>query len=114
MQKQWDTPTHVRGTRLQPSTVSGASTRLQPESTDCTILHTILHVKGKVTTSEVQQPQDCAVSRLGANEQSEHIQPVWIAQSQSSKKHQVDVEIDTGTGCNVMPLYKVQELFGQE
>ena len=44
-----------------------------------------------------------AVSRLGANEQSEHIQPVWIAQSQSSKKHQVDVEIDTGAGCNVIP-----------
>ena len=54
------------------------------------------------------------VSRLGANEQNEHIQPAWIAQSQSSKKHQMDVENDTGAGCNVMPLYKVQELFGQE
>ena len=54
------------------------------------------------------------VSRLGANEQSEHIQPAWIAQSQNSKKHQVDVEIDTGAGCNVMPLYKVHELFGHE
>ena len=46
------------------------------------------------------------VSRLGANEQSEHIQPAWLAQSQNS--HQVDVEIDTGAGYNVMPLYKVQ------
>ena len=55
-----DTPTHVRGTRLQPSTVSGASARLQPESRDCIIFHTVLHVKGRVTTSEVQQPQDCA------------------------------------------------------
>ena len=54
------------------------------------------------------------VSRLGANEQSEHIQPGWIAQSLNSKKHQLDVKIDTGAGCNVMPLYKVQELFGQE
>ena len=54
------------------------------------------------------------VSRLGANEQSEHIQPAWIAQSQNSKKHQLDIKIDTGAGCNVMPLYKVQELFGQE
>ena len=54
------------------------------------------------------------VSRLGANEQSEHIQPSWIAQSQNSKKHQLDIRIDTGVGCNVMPLYKVQELFGQE
>ena len=54
------------------------------------------------------------VSRLGAKEQSEHIPPAWIAQSQNSEKHQVDVEIDTGAGCNIMPLYKVQELFGQE
>ena len=45
------------------------------------------------------------VSRLGANEQSEHIQPAWLAQSQNSKKHQVDMEIDTGAGCNVMPLH---------
>ena len=54
------------------------------------------------------------VSRLGANEQRKHIQPAWIAQSQNSKKHQVDIEIDAAVGCNVMPLYKVQELFGQE
>ena len=54
------------------------------------------------------------VSRLGANEQSEHIQPAWIAQSQNSKKHQLDIEINTGAGCNVMPLCKVQGLFGQE
>ena len=45
------------------------------------------------------------VSRLGANE---HNQPAWLAQSQNSKKHQVNIEIDTGAGCNVMPLYKLQ------
>ena len=78
------------------------------------VLHTLLHVKGRATSSEVQQPQTVQVSRLGANEQSEHIQLAWIAQSQSYKKHQVDVEIDAGAGCNAMPLYKVQELFGQE
>ena len=58
--------------------------------------------------------QTVQVSRLGASKQSEHILPAWIPQSQNSKKHQVDVEIDTGAGCNVMPLYKVHELFGQE
>ena len=30
------------------------------------------------------------------------------------KKHQLGIKIDTGAGCNVVPLYKVQELFGQE
>ena len=58
--------------------------------------------------------QTVQVSRLDANEKSEHIQPAWIVQSQNSKIHQVDMEIDTGAGCNVMPLYKVNELFGQD
>ena len=48
------------------------------------------------------------VSRLGANEQSEHIQPAWIAQSQNSRKHHMDVEIDTGAGC---PFTKYRNLF---
>ena len=37
-----------------------------------------------------------------------------MTQSKNSKMHQIDVEIDKGVGCNVMPLYKVNELFGQE
>ena len=64
--------------------------------------------------AKCNSPKTVQVSRLGANEQSEHIQPAWLAQSQNSKKHQVNVEIDTGARCNVMPLYKVQELLGQE
>ena len=58
--------------------------------------------------------QNVQVSRLGANEKSEHIRPAWVTQSKNSKMHQIDVEIDTGAGCNVMLLYKVNELFGQE
>ena len=54
------------------------------------------------------------ISRLGSNEKSEHILPAWIVQSPNSKIHQIGMEIDTGAGCNVMPLYKVNELFGQE
>ena len=70
--------------------------------------------KGELPQTTCNSLKTVQVSRLGANEQSEHIQPAWIAQSQNSKKHQLDVEIETGAGCNVMPLYKVQELFGQE
>ena len=64
--------------------------------------------------AECNSPKTVQVFRLGANEQSEHILPAWIAQSQNSEMHQVDIEIDTGAGCNVMPLYKVHELFGQQ
>ena len=70
--------------------------------------------KGELPQTTCNSLKTVQVSRLGANEQSEHIRPAWIAQTQSSKEHQLDIEIDTGAGCNVMPLYKVQELFGQE
>ena len=58
--------------------------------------------------------QTIQVSRLGANEKSEQIQPAWIAESQNYEMHQMNVVIDTGAECNVMLLYKVKELFGQE
>ena len=54
------------------------------------------------------------VFRLGANEKSEQIRPAWIAESQNSEMYQMNVEINIGAGCNVMLLYKVKELFGQE
>ena len=66
--------------------------------------------KGESPQTTCSSLKTVQVSRLGANEQSEHIRLAWIAQSQNSKKHQLDIEIDTGAGCNVMPLYKVQEL----
>ena len=70
--------------------------------------------KGELLQTTCNSLKTVQVSRLGANKQSEHIWPAWIAQSQNSKKHQLDIEIDTGAGCNMMPLYKVQEVFGQE
>ena len=70
--------------------------------------------KGEIPQTTCNSLKTVQVSRLGANKQSEHIWPAWIAQSQNSKKHQQDIEIDTGAECNVMPLYKVQELFGQK
>ena len=70
--------------------------------------------KGELLQTTCNSLKTVQVSRRGANKQSEHICLAWITQSQNSKKHQLDIEIDTGAGYNVMPLYKVQELFGQE
>ena len=65
----------------------------------------------QVNCNSLQTNNTIQVSRLGANEKSEQIRPAWIAESQNSEMHQMNVEIDTGAGCNVMPLYKVKELF---
>ena len=40
--------------------------------------------------------------------------PLWISQSQNSLVQQIDYEVDTGAGCNVLPTYKAGALFGQE
>ena len=52
------TPLHILEAQ-DYNPVSGAFTRLQPESRDCAILHAIFHVQGRATTGKVQQPQDC-------------------------------------------------------
>ena len=117
MQKYWDTPTHDRGPRLYQSTagaVLGDSTKLQPSLETAQYPTPYFMSKGELPQTARNSLKTVQVSRLGANEQTEHIQPACIAQSQNSKKHQLDIEIDTGAGCNVMPLYKVQELFDQE
>ena len=67
--------------------------------------------------TEVRQKASChmlksvPVSRLQAPEPEEHIRPLWVSQHQNSPIHQIDCEVDTGAGCNVLPLYKAKELF---
>ena len=48
------------------------------------------------------------------NRDNEHIRPLWVAQSEDSKIHQTDCKVDTGAGCNIIPVHKAKELFGQE
>ena len=37
-----------------------------------------------------------------------------MLQSIDSAVQQIDWEVDTGTGCNILPLYKAREIFKQE
>ena len=48
------------------------------------------------------------------HKENEHITPLWVAQSEDSKIHQTDCEVDTGAGCNILPVHKAKELFSQE
>ena len=64
--------------------------------------------KEELSRANCNTLQTVQVSRLGSNDKIEHIRPAWIVQSPNSKIHQVDMEIDTGAGCNIMPLYKVK------
>ena len=37
--------------------------------------------------------------------ESEHIRPLWISTTATSQVHKVNVEVDTGADCNVIPVY---------
>ena len=43
---------------------------------------------------------------------SKHIKPLWLSTASGGPIYQVECEIDTGAGCNVMPLYLHKSLFG--
>jgi len=45
---------------------------------------------------------------------SKHIKPLWLSTASEGPIHQVECEIDTGAGCNVMPLYMYKSLFGDK
>ena len=45
------------------------------------------------------------------NRETEHIRPLWVAQSQVS---QTDCEVNTGADCNILPTHRAQQLFSQE
>ena len=62
-------------------------------------------VKCLKTTAKVHHIQD---------KDTEHIRPLWVAQSQGSQILQTDCKVDTGAGCNILPSHRAQQLFGQE
>ena len=41
-----------------------------------------------------------------------HIKPLWLSTASGGPIYEVECEIDTGAGCNVMPLYLHKSLFG--
>jgi len=45
---------------------------------------------------------------------SKHIKPLWFSAASEGPIHQAEGEIDTGVGCNVMPLYMYKSLFGDK
>ena len=71
-----------------------------------------------VTNEQVKAPIKCLKTTTRVHyiqgKDTEHIRPLWVAQSQGSRILQTDCEVDTGAGCNILPVHKAQQLFGQE
>ena len=62
-------------------------------------------IKCLKTTAKVHHIQD---------RDTEHIRPLWVAQSKGAPVLQTNCEVDTGAGCNILPAHKAQQLFGHE
>ena len=58
--------------------------------------------------------QQCILKGSSLSLEDEHIRPLSVAQSRNSKIYQTDCEVDTGAGCNILPVHKAKELFGKE
>ena len=71
-----------------------------------------------VTNDQAKAPVKCLKTTARVhyiqNKDTEHIRPLWVAQSKTSKIQQTECEVDTGAGCNVLPTHKAKQLFGQE
>ena len=46
--------------------------------------------------------------------ESENIRPLWISTAATSQVYKVNVEVDTGADCNVMPVYLFSKIFGSK
>ena len=45
---------------------------------------------------------------------NKHTKPLWLSAANGGIVHQIECEIDSGAGCNVMPLYLLKSLFGDK
>ena len=46
--------------------------------------------------------------------ESGHIRPLWISTTATSQVHKVNVEVDTGADCNVIPVYLFSKIIGSK
>ena len=71
-----------------------------------------------ITNEQVKAPIKCLKTTARVHHiqdrDTEHIRPLWVAQSRGFQVFQTNCEVDTGAGCNILPAHKAQQLFGQE
>ena len=65
------------------------------------------------TSVKMMQTETIEVCQL-SERNSEHIRPAWIYKSKDSEIEQIDCEVDTGAGCNVIGLKQAKKLCKQE
>ena len=65
------------------------------------------------TVVKMMQTETTEVCQL-SERNSEHIRPAWIYKTKDSEIKQIDCEVDTGAGCNVIGLKQAKKFCQQE
>ena len=65
------------------------------------------------TSVKMLQTETVEVCQL-SERKSEHIQLAWISRSKDSLIEQINCEVDTGAGCNVIGHNQAKDFFGQK
>ena len=65
------------------------------------------------TSVKMMQTETIEVCRL-SERNYEHIRPAWISKLKDSEIKQIDCEVNTGAGCNVIGLKQAKKLCKQE
>ena len=84
------------------------------DCTQCKHEYTIPYFQPKTETKSCHILKIVPVASLQVPHAGEHIQPLWISFLRDPTIHKMDCEVDTGVGCNKLPLYKAREIFKQE
>ena len=63
-------------------------------------------------TTDVNHIQSVTVKSLNNPKHEPHIRPLWLSEGPEAQVFKIDCEVDTGAGCNILPLYKAKALFG--
>ena len=76
--------------------------------------YSTLYFHSATEETNVHVLQIVSVAKLTNQEQGEHIRPLYYSNSLNSTPHQITCEVDTGAGCNVMPLHVAQKLYNDQ
>ena len=57
--------------------------------------------------------QDYSQSPPHPDKDTEHIRPLWVSQSRGPPVSQTNCEVDTGAGCNILPVHKANSIWSR-
>ena len=98
----WSKGKNVKVHEVQAQATAAQYKNCNPE--ECTAVY---------CNTDVHNIKTAIVKSLNNPRPEPQIRLVWLSKELSSQIYCTDCEVDTGASCNILPLYKVKTLFGE-